>query len=44
MDSSPVSYLTYAGSGTVMRDVTVNDWCYAAIDRAVRDMVDLIKG
>ena len=39
MDSSPVSYLTYAGSGTVMRDVTVNDWCYAAIDRAVRDRI-----
>lgn len=35
MDNSPVTYITYAGSGTVMKDVKVNDWYYEALDRAV---------
>ncbi len=35
MDNSPVSDITYAGSGTVMRDVRVTDWHYEAMDRAV---------
>ena len=35
MDNSPVTYITYSAGGTVMRDVTVSDWHYTALDRAV---------
>ena len=29
--------LTYSANGYVMRDVTVDDWYYAAIDRAIAE-------
>ena len=35
MDLSPVTALTYSANGNVMRDVTVSDWHYEALDRAV---------
>ncbi len=35
MDPSPVTALTWSANGHVMKDVTVTDWHYAALDRAV---------
>ena len=35
MDNSPVTSLTYSANGNVMKDVSVTDWHYEALDRAV---------
>ena len=39
---SAETYMTYGASGSVMRDVVVSDWYYAAIDRAVGE--GILKG
>ena len=39
---SAETYMTYGANGSVMRDVTVSDWYYEALDRAVAD--GLLKG
>ena len=36
-DPSPVATLTYSDNGYFFEDISVKDWCYAAVDRAVSE-------
>ncbi len=37
LEPSPVSRLTYSARGNFFEDISVNDWCYDAVDRAVSE-------
>lgn len=39
LEPSPVSRLTYSARGNFFEDVSVYDWCYDAVDRAVSEEI-----